>query len=246
MTTSVRRRSIPLECWRATFRASEALALRHGVACVDGEVHQDLLDLAAVGLDLAEVGRDVDLDLDVLADQALDHADEAADDLAEIEDGRYEHLLAAESQELARQGGGALARMLNLLHLCPCLVVEVGMDQKAIAVAEDRGQKVVEVVRHAAGELAHASIFCAWRSCSSSSRSFVTSRTTESRTRRPPITNSWVKISTHTGVPSFRRCSKIPTCHGHSRSTTRPSIKAATWLGARRSFKDRVTNSAAA
>ena len=126
---------------------------RHRVAGVDGEVHDHLLDLRAVG----EHGRQPLVgqhrDLDVLADQPPQHRQQRGGHLAEVERDRVEDLLAGEGQELARELGGALGGALDLGQL---VGARPGADPPAgdLAVAADHGQQVVEVVRHAAGELA--------------------------------------------------------------------------------------------
>ena len=48
-------------------------AAGHGVAGVDGQVHDDLLDLAGVGLDRPRPGSSDGGQLDVLADHPAEH-----------------------------------------------------------------------------------------------------------------------------------------------------------------------------
>jgi hypothetical protein len=50
---------------------AELPAARHGVAGVDGEVHQHLLELAPVGLDEPQLGVAADLEVDVLTEGAV-------------------------------------------------------------------------------------------------------------------------------------------------------------------------------
>ena len=79
------RRSRPARaptCWRANCSSSSTFAVvivrlpavRHRVARVDREVHQDLLDLARVGARVAEVVGEVRRQLDLLAEQPREHA----------------------------------------------------------------------------------------------------------------------------------------------------------------------------
>ena len=51
----------------------EEAAARHGVAGVDREVHDHLLQLAGIGEDGADVVAEAQAQLDVLADDALEH-----------------------------------------------------------------------------------------------------------------------------------------------------------------------------
>ena len=91
----------------------QAAAAGHGVAGVDREVHQHLLDLARVGLDRAGLADGADVELEVLADQPPQHAIELADDRVEIDDARLDDLPAGEQQQLAGQGSGALGGALT-------------------------------------------------------------------------------------------------------------------------------------
>ena len=89
----------------------------HRIARVDDEVHHDLLELAGIDDDRAEVGAGLDAQLDVLADQAAEHRLHRDDGGSEIERPRRHHLLAAEREQLARQLGGALACAIDLLDV---------------------------------------------------------------------------------------------------------------------------------
>ena len=87
---------------------------RHGVARVDRQVHDDLLDLAGIGLDRASRARDHH-EVDVLADQAGEHLQVFGDDLVEVDHFGRQHLLAAEGEQLARQRRGAFGGAGDLL-----------------------------------------------------------------------------------------------------------------------------------
>ena len=109
--------------------------LRHRVAGVDRQVHQHLLDLAGVGLDRAGLADGADVELEVLADQAPQHAIELADDGVEIDDARLDDLPAREQQQLAGQGGGALAGALDLLERRPVRVRRRDLAEDDVGVA---------------------------------------------------------------------------------------------------------------
>ena len=127
-------------------------AVGHRVAGVDRQVHQHLLDLARVGLDRAGLADGADVELQVLADQAPQHAIELADDGVEIDDARLDDLPAREQQQLAGQGGGALAGALDLLERRPVRMRRRDLAEDDVGVALHDGEQVVEVVRDAAGE----------------------------------------------------------------------------------------------
>ena len=62
-------------------------------------------------------------------------------------------LFAAEGEELARQGGGAVAGLIDLADVALQRVFRLQSPQGQFAVAGDHGQQIVEVVRDAAREL---------------------------------------------------------------------------------------------
>jgi hypothetical protein len=122
----------------------------HRVAGVDHEVHDHLLDLAAVHLDLAEAPARHHHQLHLLADQALQQFGHAGDDLAEIQERRLEHLLPAERQELPGQQRRPLRGLVDALDRAAMRMVgRHGLEQQTAA-PQDDGQKVVEIVRDAA------------------------------------------------------------------------------------------------
>jgi hypothetical protein len=97
----------------------EAPAARHGVAGVDGQVHQHLLELAGVGPDRRRLRGQHRHQLDVLADEAAQHLGQLGDERSERHDLGDQHLLAAEGEELPREGGGALRGLADLHRLGP-------------------------------------------------------------------------------------------------------------------------------
>ena len=90
-------------------------ALRHGVARVDGEVHDDLLDLARVGLDVPEAARRRAIVSSMSSpSRRRSIFSMPGDDLVQVEHLRLEHLLAAEREELPRE--------LRRAHRRPCRI----------------------------------------------------------------------------------------------------------------------------
>ena len=88
-------------------------ASRHGIPRVDREVHDDLFHLSAIGLYGRRVRPGADDDLDVLADQPLEHRPHVGHHHVQVEQRRLDDLLAAEGEQLAREPRGSLARLLN-------------------------------------------------------------------------------------------------------------------------------------
>ena len=66
-----------------------------------------------------------------------------------------EHLLAAEGEELAREGGGAVGRLLDHLDAAAHRVVGLEPAEDQVGAAGDDREQVVEVVRDAARQAAH-------------------------------------------------------------------------------------------
>ena len=129
-------------------------ALRHRVARVHHQVHQHLLDLARIGQHVPEGGVVGEVEHDVGADQAAEHAVGLANDIVEREHLRLEHLAPAEGEQLPGEPRGALPRLPDLLDVASDRVALPHLLQQEVAVAEDGGEQVVEVVGDPAGELA--------------------------------------------------------------------------------------------
>ena len=84
----------------------EFASLRHGVAGVDRQVHDDLLELALIGFHCSQVRIKAAGQFHIFPDQAAQHAFHILNDSVHIQDFRFEHLLTAESQELAGERSG--------------------------------------------------------------------------------------------------------------------------------------------
>ena len=98
------------------------------------------------------VGGAHDLELDLRADEPAQHRFHAADDVAEREQPRPRRLPPAEREQLPRQAGAALDRLLDLDRFAARRVVGPQLHQEQVGRAHDAHQDVVEVVRDAAGE----------------------------------------------------------------------------------------------
>jgi hypothetical protein len=132
----------------------ERAAVGHRVARVHGEVREHLLELPAVAADEA-AGVGPRHERHLLAEQAREQASQPEDDLAEVEHLRLGHLASAEGEQLCRQGGGAVGGADDLERVRPARVVVVEARREEFAVAADRREQVVEVVRDPAREPAH-------------------------------------------------------------------------------------------
>ena len=140
---------------RAVARRDRELAAgRHRVARVDDEVGQQLLELAGVGLDRAEPGREHRRHRDVLADEPRQHRLDVGDDRVERERLGLPLRFAAEREQLAREARGARGGLRDLADIVGDRMRGPEILAREVGVGADHGEDVVEVMRDAAGELA--------------------------------------------------------------------------------------------
>ena len=135
-------------------RHGHAAAARHRVAGVEDEVHQHLLELSAIGQHVDRLQGRHDHQLDVLAQCAIEHPLRLQSDAIDVDRLQTQMVVAAEDEQLAREVGGALGGADDLGHVGSSGVIRADLLADELRVVEDHGQQVVEVVRHAAGELA--------------------------------------------------------------------------------------------
>ena len=126
--------------------------MRHGVARVDDKIHDDLLELAGIGLDRATPGAPADIEVDVLSDQAPQHGRQAGDDRVEIEHPRRDDLLAAEGEELTGEAGRELTGAQDLECVGPRWIVRRQALDHLLAEPHDDRQQIVEIVGDPAGQ----------------------------------------------------------------------------------------------
>ena len=91
-------------------------AVRHGVAGVYSQVHDDLLDLPRIRFHRAQITARNHDQINVLANDSLQHFQTFTDDQVEIDHLGSEHLLTAESQQLAGERSGPFRSFSNFLR----------------------------------------------------------------------------------------------------------------------------------
>ena len=96
---------------------------------------------------------DVDVDPDPGADQRADQLRHRLDLGADIEYLRLQGLPAGERQQLSGQLGGALHRLGDRVDIAPAPLFRQFAAAQEIGRGADDGQQIVEIVRHAAGQL---------------------------------------------------------------------------------------------
>ena len=132
----------------------ERAAGGHGVACIAGEIHDNLFNHALVGVDERQDLRAFETQLDGFADETVEHLAGAADDLAEVDQAGLHDIFAAGQEQLPRQLRCAVAGGINLRERLLRLGGKRGVREQFAGVALDDRQHVVEIMRDAGGELA--------------------------------------------------------------------------------------------
>ncbi len=134
----------------------DAAAFRHGVAGVDAEVEQRVLELRSVDQRRPQTARRDNLHGDLRADGAADQFLHAHRETVQVGRFRIESLPARERQQPVRQGrralGGALRRVDVAVDFLDAALSDPGLQQ--LQRSHDAGEQVVEVVGDAAGQLA--------------------------------------------------------------------------------------------
>ncbi len=95
----------------------------------------------------------LDLDPDPAADQRADQLRHGFDLGADVEDLGFQRLPAGERQQLAGQLGGPFHRLRNRVDVAAAALFRQIAAAQEIGRGADDGQKIVEIMRHAAGEL---------------------------------------------------------------------------------------------
>ena len=140
---------------RAPGRDGERAAIRHGVARVDGEVEHGHFELRRVRQH-ADAGRvEVELDRDHRPERAGEQVAHALDEIGDEDRLRFDALGAGEGEQLAGEPRAALGGLQPGFGPAAHPVRLVGLAPDQVEAAGDALQQVVEIVRDAAGELAH-------------------------------------------------------------------------------------------
>ncbi len=92
-------------------------ALGHRVARVHDQIHDHLFEAARIDFHAREFGSGARRELDVGTDDALQHLFHTHEHVVQVEHLGFEHLLAAEHQQLTRQIGGAQGGFAHLFDV---------------------------------------------------------------------------------------------------------------------------------
>ncbi|MEJ0070988.1 MAG: hypothetical protein WDO24_22180 [Pseudomonadota bacterium] len=135
-------------------RDAQAAALPHRVAGVGREIDQRRFELAGIHDDRPDAGSKAQRDLDLLTQRPAQQRGGVPNQVVEIDIDRSERLAAGKGEQAARQIGAAPSGSLRLVdEFLEVRIVAAALAQQP-QIPDDDAQQVVEVVRHAAGQLA--------------------------------------------------------------------------------------------
>jgi len=97
----------------------------------------------------------------------FEHPDQVHEHVVQIQHLGRQQLLPTESQQLISQACSAFGGVADAFHIRRQRMAGPANDARSIRCSDDAREQVVEIVRYAARQTAIASIFWAWRSCSS-------------------------------------------------------------------------------
>jgi hypothetical protein len=139
-------------------------SLGHGRLGVESEVEQHVLDLMRVDEGRPKPGAEHRLDVDILAEGAVEDLDHVGHEAVEVDPRRLQRLPPRESKQALRELRGAIGALESRLHRFRQLAAQLGhgarigsIDEGAphgVEIANDDGEKIVEVMRDAAREQA--------------------------------------------------------------------------------------------
>src|SRR5690606_31185666 len=133
----------------------ERAAAGHGVASIEGEVQQHLLEGARIDPHLAELPLQLEDDADVLADDAAEQFLDLEDRVVDVHDLWLDRLSTGEGEQLPRQARRTLGGLDDLLHVRVDRAAGLeGAEHEAAEGVDDR-EEIVEVVGDAASEAPH-------------------------------------------------------------------------------------------
>ena len=139
----------------ATRRDRDPAALRHGVARVEEQVEEHLLQLVLDGAHHRPVGLQVLAHLDAGgAELVLEQRQHVVDDDVQVDRARLALRRTREVQQAVDDLGRAERLPLDLLEQAGARVVGIGLFEQHLREAGDAGERRVDLVGHAGGEQA--------------------------------------------------------------------------------------------
>jgi hypothetical protein len=126
--------------------------LRHRIARIHDQVHDDLLQRSRVALHRAQGWSADETQGYVLPEKAAQYLVHSAEELAQIDHFELQYLLSAEEEELAREIGGSTRGFAHLFDVGAHRVFRIKVAQDELAVAQNYREGIVELVSNSSGE----------------------------------------------------------------------------------------------
>src|SRR5690348_2622822 len=133
---------------------SEPAAVRHGIAGVQTQIHEHLLDLRWISFQWVQV-RAYNVKLDILAKHFVEKTGYAAHYGIQIDGSGLQHLSPRECQQFPRKVCRTLCLLANFREALRDLRITAALLEAQFRPAQDGANNIVEIVRHAARELAN-------------------------------------------------------------------------------------------
>ena len=129
-------------------------AAGHGIAGVDGEVEQGEFKLVGVDAGGRKIWREGNVDVDRRPERAREHVAHPFEQGGNGDRSRLEILATGEGEQALDESRGAARRLQAAVDqpLGAGIIGEAAAEQ--VEIADHRGEKIVEIMRHPAGQLA--------------------------------------------------------------------------------------------
>jgi hypothetical protein len=133
----------------------QGAAVAHHVAGVHRQVEDRHLELVGVGPGRGHAVGDIDDDLDLRPRGAGDEIGHAGDEACHVDRRRLQRLAPGKGEQALHQRLGPVGRLQRAVDQPLLAFPADAAAAQQVEAADDGRQQVVEVVRHAAGQLAH-------------------------------------------------------------------------------------------
>lgn len=133
-------------------RNNDLAAGRGGIAGIDAEVEDDLLDLNRIDEDVFRVGIEIKFEGALFSADAGEDVGVFRHESIGLDEAGFQFLAPAEGEKLTHEDGRALRRLMDREDFVAAFAFRADGFVKYFTVAVDDGKEVIEVVRQAAGE----------------------------------------------------------------------------------------------
>jgi len=133
-------------------RNDDMAACPGGIAGIDTEVEDDLLDLSRIDEDVFRVGIEIEFEGALYSADAGENFGVFRHESIGLDEAGIQFLAPTEGEQLAHEDSGALRRLMDREDFVAAFALRADGFVENFTVAVDDGKEVVEVVRQAAGE----------------------------------------------------------------------------------------------